>query len=162
MGLNPEDDGLLNSMPEFVEANLDATPPYYRLSILLDNQYIMSIFSQIGIHDEEVEEWLADRAEIDRSYDHKTDGVVPFLMLKQIYLECGIDLEEIPAGKGLDREKIVISQNKAKEIVDKVEAKHPEYERFNVSKAVAYLGPMVDKDPTKEVVLKDGYIIDKS
>ena len=78
LGLNPEDDGLMNSMPEFVEANLEATPPYYRIAYLLDNECMMTVFSPIGIHDKEVEKWLAERAEIDLGYDHDPDEEVPF------------------------------------------------------------------------------------
>jgi len=78
LGLNPGEEGLLGSRPEFVEANYDATPAFYRISVLLDNECMMTFFSEIGVHDDEVEEWLAERAEVDRAYDHPADEEIPF------------------------------------------------------------------------------------
>lgn len=78
VGLNPEDEGLLGSMPEYVETlSLGDNLQVYKIAVLYDNDYMMFFYSQVGIHDEEVEEWLREQAvpELKSSTDSST---VPF------------------------------------------------------------------------------------
>ncbi len=76
-GLNRCDNGLLWSMPEYVELIKLRSTRIYKISVLLDNECMQTFFTEIGIHDQEIESWLADKAMIDQCYDHPTEDV-PF------------------------------------------------------------------------------------
>ncbi len=80
VGLNPEDEGLLGSIPEYVEKYSAGQVDYYKIVILYDNEYIMTFFSQVGIHDDEVEDWLAEHARESEIYANYCDDSmdVPF------------------------------------------------------------------------------------
>lgn len=62
IGLNPAARGLLGSHPEFIERYECGGFAYYRIGILYDNEYMMILFSEVGIHDAGAEAWLAERA----------------------------------------------------------------------------------------------------
>lgn len=76
-GLNREDNGLLGSSPEFVELIELQSAKIYKVSVLLDNECMQTFFTKTGIHDQEIESWLAEEAMIDKYYDQKTEDV-PF------------------------------------------------------------------------------------
>ncbi len=80
VGLNPEDEGLLGSIPEYVEKYSAGSIDYYKIVILYDNEYIMTFFSQVDIHDQEVEDWLAEHARESEIYANYCDDSmdVPF------------------------------------------------------------------------------------
>ncbi|MUT67448.1 hypothetical protein [Paenibacillus sp. NEAU-GSW1] len=64
-GLNREDGGLLGCCPEYVELlDIGGGLHAYKVAVLYDNDYLMAFFTQAGAHDEEVEQWLKDQAEI--------------------------------------------------------------------------------------------------
>ncbi|MZQ82718.1 hypothetical protein GQF01_11460 [Paenibacillus sp. 5J-6] len=64
VGLGREVGGLLGSYPEYVEL-LDVAEGLqaYKIAVLYDDDYLMTFFTQAGAHDEEVEQWLKDKAE---------------------------------------------------------------------------------------------------
>ncbi|MBO9600233.1 MAG: hypothetical protein J7559_20750 [Cohnella sp.] len=62
-GLGSESDEVLRSAVEFVEKLDLGEVQAYRLAALLDNDFVVTFFTQAGAHDEEVEQWLKDQAE---------------------------------------------------------------------------------------------------
>lgn len=65
VGLNRGDGGLLGSCPEYVELlNVGGGLRAYRVVVLYDNDYLMTFFTQVGAHDEEVEQWLKDQTKM--------------------------------------------------------------------------------------------------
>ena len=65
VGLNREHGGLLASCPEYVELlDVGKGLQAYKVVVLYDNDYLMTFFTLAGAHDEEVEQWLKDQAEI--------------------------------------------------------------------------------------------------
>jgi hypothetical protein len=74
-GLNPEDDGLLGCPLEYVEKCELEDITFYKLGIMFDNESLLSFFSQVGIHDDEIEDYLAEEAfEIEEYHkDHKAE-----------------------------------------------------------------------------------------
>lgn len=64
VGLNREDGGLRGSCPEYVELlDVGEGLQAYKVAVLYDNDYLMTFFTQTGVHDEEVEQWLKEQAE---------------------------------------------------------------------------------------------------
>jgi hypothetical protein len=64
VGLNCEDGGLLGSYPEYVELlDLNGGLQAYKIAVLLDNDILVTFFTQAGVHDEEVEQWLNEQAQ---------------------------------------------------------------------------------------------------
>ncbi|MHA6481652.1 hypothetical protein ACX1C1_07085 [Paenibacillus sp. strain BS8-2] len=63
VGLSREDGGLLGSCPEYVELVDVFGLQTYKVAVLYDNDYLMTFFTQVGAHGEEVEQWLKDQAE---------------------------------------------------------------------------------------------------
>jgi len=61
-GLNPEDDGLLGVPLEYVEKYELESITFYRIGILMDNECMMTFFSEVDVHDEEIEDYLAEEA----------------------------------------------------------------------------------------------------
>ena len=61
-GLNPEDDGLLGAPLEYVEKYELESITFYRIGILMDNECMMTFFSELGVHDEEIEDYLAEES----------------------------------------------------------------------------------------------------
>lgn len=76
IGLNPHG-GLMVSFIEYVEKiNLDSLT-IYKISIMHNNDYMMTLYSQKGSHDREIENFLKEQAvEVD-SFD-ESDSEVPF------------------------------------------------------------------------------------
>lgn len=63
-GLNPESGGLLGSMPEYIDTvTLENGTRVYKIGVLYADDYMMFFYSEVGIHDDEVEAWLAEEAE---------------------------------------------------------------------------------------------------
>mgnify|MGYP000931719495 CR=1 FL=1 len=61
VGLNPEDQGLLGTIPEWIEkVELDRTE-YYRLLVIYNDVFAVTFYSAVGNHDGELEEWLEER-----------------------------------------------------------------------------------------------------
>jgi hypothetical protein len=55
--------GLLGSCPEYVELlDIGEGLHAYKIAVLYDNDYLMTFFTQVGAHDEGVEQWLKDQA----------------------------------------------------------------------------------------------------
>ncbi|MGI6558066.1 MAG: hypothetical protein ACOX20_03615 [Limnochordia bacterium] len=64
VGLDWVDQGLLGSLPEFVERErLSDGTEIYRIGVLYDNDYMMIFLSLAGSHDAEVEAWLAEETQ---------------------------------------------------------------------------------------------------
>lgn len=64
VGLNHENGGLLGSFPEYVELlDVGEGLQAYKIAVLYDNDYLITFFTLLGAHDEEVEQWLRDQAE---------------------------------------------------------------------------------------------------
>lgn len=64
VGLNRKAGGLLGSYPEYVELlNMGEGIQAYKIAVLYDNDYLITFFTLLGEHDEEVEQWLRDQAE---------------------------------------------------------------------------------------------------
>lgn len=64
VGLNRKAGGLLGSYPEYVELlNMGEGIQAYKIAVLYDNDYLITFFTLLGAHDEEVEQWLRDQAE---------------------------------------------------------------------------------------------------
>ncbi|MEK3688270.1 hypothetical protein [Paenibacillus sp. FSL R10-2736] len=63
VGLRREDRGLLGSMPEYVEVYNLGDIQIYKIVVMHTNDYMVTFFTQVGIHDEEVEQWLKEMAE---------------------------------------------------------------------------------------------------
>ena len=74
-GLNPEDDGILGCSLEYVEEYRLESICFYRIGLLLDNECMMTFFSEVGIHDPEIEDYLAEEAFEIKEYhrEHKTE-----------------------------------------------------------------------------------------
>ncbi|MDQ0048450.1 hypothetical protein J2T18_002750 [Paenibacillus polymyxa] len=64
VGLNREDCGLLGSMPEYVETLQLDDMTVYKIAVMYTNDFIMTFFTQKGIHAEEIEQWLNEQANI--------------------------------------------------------------------------------------------------
>lgn len=61
VGLNPEDQGLLGTTPEWIEkVELDGTE-YYRFLVIYTDSFAVTFYSAVGNHDGEVEAWLEAR-----------------------------------------------------------------------------------------------------
>lgn len=60
IGLNPEDNGLVGSIPEFVEEEKLANCTLITSCILCNNDYALSIFFEGGKFGNEVEKWISD------------------------------------------------------------------------------------------------------
>jgi hypothetical protein len=75
LGLNPENDGLLGCSLEYVEEYKLESISFYRIGLLLDNECMMTFFSEVGIHDDEIEDYLAEEAfEIEKYHrEHKSE-----------------------------------------------------------------------------------------
>jgi len=75
LGLNPENAGLLGCSLEFVEEYKLESISFYRIGLLLDNECMMTFFSEVGIHDDEIEDYLAEEAfEIEKYHrEHKSE-----------------------------------------------------------------------------------------
>lgn len=68
VGLNPQDQGLLGSFPEYIEKEILADGlEIYKIAVLYDNDYMMFFFSVVGQHDFEFEEWLKDNLFFDEN-----------------------------------------------------------------------------------------------
>lgn len=62
--LKRENSGLLGSCPEYAELlDVGEILQAYKVAVLYDNDYLMTFFTQAGVHDEEVEQWLKNQAE---------------------------------------------------------------------------------------------------
>jgi hypothetical protein len=62
--LGREDGGLLGCCPEYVELlDVGEGLQAYKIAVLYENDYMMTLFTQTGAQDEEVEQWLKDQAE---------------------------------------------------------------------------------------------------
>ncbi len=62
VGLNPEDQGILGSIPEWVEeVRLDDDTDVYQIACLYNNGHLMMFFSDVGQYDDIIEDWLRDK-----------------------------------------------------------------------------------------------------
>ena len=73
LGLNPEDGGILGCSLEYVEEYKLESISFYRIGLLLDNECMMTFFSEIGSHDEEIEDNLAEEAVDVDDFDEMTE-----------------------------------------------------------------------------------------
>jgi hypothetical protein len=78
LGLNHEDDGIFGFPLEYVEEYSLNRMEFYRIGILFDNESMLTIFSEVGIHDDEIEDYLAAEAINIDDYDQMSDEEVPF------------------------------------------------------------------------------------
>ncbi|SDC91642.1 MULTISPECIES: hypothetical protein [Halanaerobium] len=78
LGLNYENDGIFGFPLEYVEEYSLNRMEFYRIGILFDNESMLSIFSEVGIHDDEIEDYLAAEAINIEEYDQMPDEEVPF------------------------------------------------------------------------------------
>ncbi|TXK75425.1 hypothetical protein [Paenibacillus sp. N3.4] len=62
VGLSRENCGLLGSMPEYVETLQLDNMTVYKIVVMYTNDFIMTFFTQQGIHDKEIEQWLIEQA----------------------------------------------------------------------------------------------------
>lgn len=60
MGKNPLEGAHLGDIPEYVDRLSSGNFSYYRIGFLCDSGSFVTVFSQEGIHDPEVEEWLEE------------------------------------------------------------------------------------------------------
>jgi len=60
IGLNPEDNGLVGSIPEFVEEEKLKSCTLITSCILCNNDYALSIFFEGGKFGDEVEKWIVE------------------------------------------------------------------------------------------------------
>lgn len=58
IGLNPEDDGLLGSVPEWIDEQILDDCTLITVCILYNNEYALSIFFKYDAFDSEIENWL--------------------------------------------------------------------------------------------------------
>lgn len=65
LGLNPADNGLLGSIPEVVQMlTLPDGAIAYRVVLLLNNEYALTLFLCPCHFDQEIEQWLAAESEL--------------------------------------------------------------------------------------------------
>ena len=83
-------------------------------------------------------------------------------MLRTIYEMCGLGLEDVPEGKKINCNKVVISKQKEDEIISSLEEEYPELSSLEILLVLLNNRPMVDEDQSEEVVLKDEYIVEES
>ncbi len=62
IGLNPQDDGLLGSCPEFVNTIQLEDITLYQIGVLYDNEYMMILYSKVGQFDPLTEDFLKEYA----------------------------------------------------------------------------------------------------
>ncbi len=63
-------EGLLFSCPEYIDRIKLSDFSVYKIHIMYDNEYMMTLYSRTGIHDKEVESWLAEESEdVQATYD---------------------------------------------------------------------------------------------
>ncbi|RCW60960.1 hypothetical protein [Halanaerobium sp. ST460_2HS_T2] len=74
-GLNPENDGLLGCPLEYVEEYKLESISFYKIGILMDNECMMTFLSEVGDHDEEIEDFLREESVDIAKYhrDHKAE-----------------------------------------------------------------------------------------
>lgn len=81
-GLNPEADGILGCSLEYVEEYRLESITFYQIGILMDNECMMTFFSEVGAHDEEIEDYLAEEAvdvdDLSEMVDKPEDQELPF------------------------------------------------------------------------------------
>jgi len=82
LGMNPEDDGILGCSLEYVEEYKLQSISFYRIGLLLDNECMMTFFSEVGAHDDEIEDYLAEEAvdvnDFDEMVELPEDEELPF------------------------------------------------------------------------------------
>ena len=82
LGLNSEDDGILGCSLEYVEEYKLESITFYRIGVLYDNQCFMTYFSAVGVHDEEINDYLAEEAvdvnNFDEMVEKPEDEELPF------------------------------------------------------------------------------------
>ncbi|WDM22286.1 hypothetical protein [Paenibacillus polymyxa] len=64
VGFRREDDGLFGSYPEYVELFDLGSIQIYKIAVMNTNDYIITLFTQVGIHHKEAEQWLKEQAEV--------------------------------------------------------------------------------------------------
>ncbi|MGG1616692.1 hypothetical protein ACIFQM_24310 [Paenibacillus sp. NRS-1782] len=64
VGFRGEDDGLFGSCPEYVELYDLGNTQIYKIAIMNTNDHIITLFTQVGIHHKEAEQWLKEQAEV--------------------------------------------------------------------------------------------------
>ncbi|MGQ4680711.1 hypothetical protein [Paenibacillus polymyxa] len=64
VGLRREDDGFFGSCPEYVELYDLGNIQIYKIVVMNTNDYIITLFTQVGIHHKEAEQWLREQAEV--------------------------------------------------------------------------------------------------
>ncbi|MEK4459672.1 hypothetical protein [Paenibacillus sp. FSL R10-2748] len=64
VGFRREDDGLFGSCPEYVELYDLGNIQIYKIAVMNTNDYIITLFTQVGIHHKEVEQWLKELAQV--------------------------------------------------------------------------------------------------
>lgn len=62
IGLNPEDQGLLGTIPEWIEKVELGGTEYYRFLVIYTDSFAVTFYSAVGSHHEVVETWLERRA----------------------------------------------------------------------------------------------------
>lgn len=62
LGLDGESGGLFDIHPEYVEAISTEGITIYKIAHMCDNDYLMTYFTIVGSHDEDIEEWLYQQA----------------------------------------------------------------------------------------------------
>ena len=82
LGLNPEADGILGCSLEYVEEYKLESISFYRIGLLMDNECMMTFFSEVGVHDEEIEDYLEEEAvdvdDFSEMVDKPEDQELPF------------------------------------------------------------------------------------
>jgi len=73
LGLNPEADGILGCSLEYVEEYKLESTTFYRIGLLLDNECMMTYFSEVGAHDQEIEDYLAEEAVDVNDFEEMTE-----------------------------------------------------------------------------------------
>ncbi|KAF6627795.1 hypothetical protein [Paenibacillus polymyxa] len=64
VGFRREDDGLFGICPEYVELYDLGNTQIYKIAVMNTNDYIITLFTQVGIHHKEAEQWLKEQAEV--------------------------------------------------------------------------------------------------
>lgn len=62
-GLRSESGDFIRHAVEFVEKLDLGEVQTYRLAVMLDNDFVVTIFTLAGTHDEEAEQWLSEQAQ---------------------------------------------------------------------------------------------------
>lgn len=80
------------------------------------------------------------------------------MIMDIIYVNCGVNLEEIPDGSQIDNNKVIVRPEIEEKIIAEIRKEYPDLTKLEILLFLLQYGPMTDVDQKEDVVLEEGYI----